>query len=83
MIISSIAQRIKNIIEVDCSECFSLHAGYGMKNGDYIRWPSGKLLRARRDLNGRCIYAEYIYSDDSRLLYKYNSVHKTYSLIIK
>ena len=55
-----------------CSDAFSLYAGYGMNKGEYIRFPQGVQLSERRNDKGRVTNAVYIYADGSKLTYSYN-----------
>lgn len=79
----NIAETIKDSIERECSNCFSLYAGYGMNNGEYVRWPTGVQLSEKRNDKGRVIKAAYRYADDSVLHYSYNANIERYTLTAK
>ena len=80
---TTLAQQVKQIIETECPGTFSLYAGYGMKAGQYVRYPTGAQLSERRNDKGRCTYALYTYADGSRLAYKYSSRTERYSLTVQ
>lgn len=68
----TIAGNIKQAIETNQPQAFSLHAGYGMNvGGQYVRYSAGVLLREVRNDKGRCTMAVYQYADDSKLTYRY------------
>jgi hypothetical protein len=77
----TLADKTKNLIETECPGCFSLHAGYGLKEGGYVRFPNGVQEMEKRNKNGRCTQARYRYADGSRLTYKYSVARETYTLI--
>lgn len=76
----NIAQTIKHTIETKCPGTFSLYAGYGMDRGKYVRWPTGAQLSEHRNNKGRCISAEYVYADGSKLGYRYSMQRDAYTL---
>lgn len=69
----NLASKLRDTIFTQCPECFSLYAGYGMKDGKYVRFTQGVQLQDKRNTNGRCIKAVYQYADGSKLTYKYNT----------
>lgn len=75
---TTLAQKVKAVIETDCPQTFSLYAGYGMRDGEYVRFPVGAVVKARRNDKGR--YVEYRYADGSRLLYRYSAQSERYTL---
>lgn len=82
-LIMSIAAQLKKTILTQCPSTFSLYAGYGMKEGEYVRFPQGVQLLDKRDTNGRCIKAVYKYADDSKLVYKCSKASEDYTLTVE
>lgn len=78
-----LAQKVKDIIENHTPECFSLYAGYGMMNGDYVRFPQGVMVSESRNTKGRCIKAAYKFSDNSVLCYAYSEKSDNYTLKVQ
>lgn len=78
----SIAEQVKQVILSRCPVTFSLYAGYGMQNGAYVRWPTGAQIAEKRNDNGRCVMARYIYADGSVLEFKWREA-SGYSLTAK
>lgn len=76
----TIAQQVKHTIETECASTFSLHAGYGMRGGEYIHFPSGSQEAEKRNAEGRCTLARYRYADNSTLEYRYSEARGTYTL---
>jgi hypothetical protein len=76
----TIAQDIKTAIETNCPGCFSLYAGYGMRGGEYVRFPNGAQETEKRNDNGRVTLARYRYSDNSTLEYRYSAQTEQYTL---
>ena len=76
----NLATKLRDLIMTQCSDCFSLYAGYGMKDGEYIRFTKGAQLQDKRDTNGRTIKAVYLYADSSKLTYKYNTKESCFTL---
>lgn len=70
----TLAERVKNIIDEQCPSTFSLYAGYGMNNGEYVRFPQGVLLNEKRNDNGRCTRAVYRYADGSELRFSWSEI---------
>lgn len=66
----TIAQQVKEIIESQCPGTFSLYAGYGMAEGEYVRWPTGIQEKETRNDKGQCSMARYRYADNSTLTYR-------------
>ena len=77
----TLAKQTKNTIEQECPACFSLYAGYGMKAGQYVRFPQGVQLHEKRNGKGRVIKAVYVYADNTKLCYSYSERSETYKLI--
>ena len=77
----NLATKLRDLIMTQCPDCFSLCDGYGMKDGEYIRFPQGVELQDKRDTNGRCIMAVYRYADGSKLTYKHNTKDGCFTLI--
>lgn len=69
----TIAQQVRDTITTKCPGTFSLYAGYGMEGAEPVRFPTGHMLREKRNENGRCVMAVYQYADDSKLTYRYKS----------
>jgi hypothetical protein len=80
---ASIASGIRDILQARCPGTFSLASGYGMENGQYVRFPVGVVEHQKRNQNGRCIYERLIYADGSRLTYEYFSAQERYVLTAK
>lgn len=80
MRLPTIAQRVKDIIENERLDCFSFCAGYGMRAGSYVRFPTGTIERERRNEKGRCTHARYLYADGSKLVYTYSTARESFSL---
>ena len=78
----TIAQQIKETIESKCPGTFSLYAGYGMANGEYVRWPTGVQEKETRNDKGQCSMARYRYADNSTLTYR-RKPDNNYVLIAK
>ena len=78
----TIAEQVKEMIEAQCPGTFSLYAGYGMANGEYIRWPTGVREQETRNDKGQCSMARYSYADGSTLTYK-RKPDNNYVLIAK
>lgn len=76
----TIAEDVKDKIANLCPQTFSLYAGYGLNAGECVRFPTGALLREKRDEKGRCILAHYRYADGSELVFRYSSQRETYTL---
>ena len=77
---NTIANQVRDAILNKCPGTFSLYAGYGMRGGEYVRWPKGVQMQDKRNANGRCIRAVYKYADDSSLTYSYSTKTETYTL---
>ena len=77
---TSIANKVKDIILNKCPATFSIYAGYGMAGGDYVRFPHGVQIQDKRNNQGRCIKAVYKYADDSKLTYSYSTKTQNYTL---
>ena len=77
----NLATKLRDLIMTQCPDCFSLYAGYGMKDGEYIRFPQGVQLQDKRNTNGRCIKAVYQFADNSKLTYKHNTKEGCFTLI--
>jgi len=69
----TIAQQVRDTITTKCPGTFSLYAGYGMEGAESVRFPTGRMLREKRNENGRCTMAVYQYADDSKLTYRYKN----------
>ena len=78
----TIAQQVKETIESKCPGTFSLYAGYGMANGEYVRWPTGVQEKETRNDKGQCSMARYRYADNSTLTYR-RKPDNNYVLIAK
>ena len=76
----NLATKMRDLIMTQCSDCFSLYAGYGMKDGEYIRFSKGVPLQDKWDTNGRCLKAVYMYADSSKLTYIYNTKESCFTL---
>ena len=76
----NLATKLRGLIMTQCSDCFSLYAGYGMKDGEYIIFPKGEQIQDKRNTNGRCLKAVYKYADNSKLTYKYNTKESCFTL---
>lgn len=77
---STIAEQVRQTIFTSCPSTFSLYAGYGMTGGEYVRFPGGVQEMEKRNKNGRCTRARYLYSDGSRLEFRYNTGTEQYTL---
>lgn len=76
----TIATKLRDTILNECPGCFSLYAGYGMKAGEYVRFPQGAQLLDKRNAEGRCIRAAYQYADGSTLTYNYHPKNECFTL---
>jgi len=72
---TTLAQQVKDIIDTQCPEAFSLYAGYGMNAGEYVRFPGGVMLNEKRNEKGRCTKAVYTYADGSTLMFSWSDAH--------
>lgn len=77
---TTLAQKVKTTIETITPDTFSLYAGYGMVDGEYVRYPVGVQEKEKRNDKGRVIFAVCRYADNSTLTYRYNSNSETYTL---
>jgi hypothetical protein len=80
---SSLARKLKETIENNNLSCFSLYAGYGMYNGEYVRFPVGVSEHEKRNEKGRVIYSRYRYADNSVLEYRYDAESEKITLTVK
>jgi hypothetical protein len=68
----SIAQRVKDASQGAAATTFE--GGYSVQyNGARVFFPTGKLLKERRNDKGRCTLALYEYEDGSRLEFTYRN----------
>lgn len=68
----SLATQVKQIIQDKCPVAFSLYAGYGLSNGETVRFPNGVCQAERRNDSGRVVFSRYQYADDSTLTFTYS-----------
>lgn len=68
----TLAQQVKNIIDANCPGTYSLYAGYGMQEGEYVRFPQGVMQNEKRNDKGRCTRATYAYADGSTLVFTWS-----------
>lgn len=71
MVNDTIARKVA-LLAGQCHDAYSLYAGYGMVNGQYIRFPQGVQLSERRNAKGRVTHAVYQYADNSKLTFTYS-----------
>jgi hypothetical protein len=77
---STLATRIKQTIEAQCPNTFSLYAGYGFKENQPVHFPQGAQVSEKRRTDGRVLKARYRYADGSELEYTYLPAQETYRL---
>jgi hypothetical protein len=76
----TIATQIKQTIEAQCPNTFSLYAGYGFKENRPVSFPQGVQVYEKRRTDGRMLKARYRYADGSELEYAYLPARETYRL---